>query len=62
MATAFVIDRYYLTITFLITLAWQCLGFFIAWTFQVSHLLNDIFGPCRLNLLWLNSLIRSQSA
>jgi hypothetical protein len=35
MATAFVIDRYYLTITFLITLAWQCLGFFIAWTFQV---------------------------
>lgn len=41
MATAFVIDRYYLTITFLITLAWQCLGFFIAWTFQVSHLLDD---------------------
>ena len=51
MATAFVIDRYYLTITFLITLAWQCLGFFIAWTFQVSSLfhLEDIPRVIRLN-------------
>ena len=36
MATAFVIDRYYLVITFLITLGWQAGGFFIAWTLQVS--------------------------
>lgn len=36
MATAFVIDKYYLVITLLITLGWQCLGFFIAWTLQVS--------------------------
>jgi hypothetical protein len=33
---AFVIDQYYLVITLLITIGWQCLGFFIAWTLQVS--------------------------
>jgi hypothetical protein len=33
---AYVIDRYYLTITLLITLAWQIAGFAIAWTLQVS--------------------------
>lgn len=37
MATAFVIDKYYLTFTFLVTFAYQCLGFFIAWTLQVSQ-------------------------
>lgn len=35
--TAFVIDRYYLVITLLITLAWQIGGFFIAWTLQVCE-------------------------
>lgn len=34
---AFVIDQYYLVITLLITIGWQCLGFFIAWTLQVSR-------------------------
>ncbi len=31
-----VLDRYYLGITLLITVGWQCLGFAIAWTLQVS--------------------------
>jgi len=31
-----IIDPYNLTITLLITIAWQCIGFAIAWTLQVS--------------------------
>ena len=31
-----VLDQYYLAITILITTAYQLLGFFIAWTFQVG--------------------------
>jgi len=31
----YAIDRYYLVVSFLITLGWQMLGFFIAWTLQV---------------------------
>ena len=30
-----VLDRYYLAITALITVAWQLAGFFVAWTLQV---------------------------
>lgn len=30
-----VLDKYYLAITFLITVAYQLSGFAIAWTFQV---------------------------
>lgn len=40
---AFVIDRFYLVITLLITIGWQCAGFFIAWTFQVG-----LVGPTRI--------------
>jgi hypothetical protein len=35
MSPVHVLDRYYLAITALITLAWQLAGFFIAWTLQV---------------------------
>lgn len=34
----YVIDQYYLTISFLITLAWQVTGFFIAWTLQFDKI------------------------
>jgi hypothetical protein len=36
----YAIDRYYLVISFLITLGWQMLGFFIAWTLQVRVVLE----------------------
>ena len=36
MAPHVIIDEYNLTIALLITLAWQMIGFFIAWTLQVS--------------------------
>lgn len=61
MATAFVIDKYYLTITFLITLAWQCLGFFIAWTFQVCSLRQSLCPEVTDKLGVVGSLIRLQS-
>jgi hypothetical protein len=31
-----ILDKYYLTITLLVTVAYQLSGFFIAWTLQVS--------------------------
>lgn len=34
----YVIDPYYLTVSFLITLAWQVTGFFIAWTLQFDKI------------------------
>jgi hypothetical protein len=33
-----IIDPYNLTITLLITIAWQCTGFAIAWTFQFDKI------------------------
>lgn len=38
-----VIDPYNLTIAFLITLAWQVTGFFIAWTLQFDKI-TDFTG------------------
>jgi hypothetical protein len=35
MSPVHVLDRYYLAITALITVAWQLAGFFVAWTLQV---------------------------
>lgn len=34
MAPVLVLDKYYLGITILVTIGYQLLGFFIAWTFQ----------------------------
>ena len=34
--TVYVLDKYYLAITFLITLGWQALGFAIAFTLQID--------------------------
>jgi hypothetical protein len=39
MSPVHVLDRYYLAITALVTIAWQLAGFFIAWSFQVRVLL-----------------------
>jgi hypothetical protein len=56
MVSHFIIDKWYLTISFLITLAWQLTGFAIAWTFKVScTLLNP---PEAGLLLTMNSLTR----
>lgn len=41
---AYVIDDYYLVISLLITVGWQCLGFFIAWTLQVGLHYGRPFG------------------
>ena len=41
-----VIDQYYLTISFLITLAWQVTGFAIAWTLQFDKITGKC-GPIR---------------
>lgn len=35
MSPVHLLDKYYLAITALITLAWQLSGFFVAWTLQV---------------------------
>jgi hypothetical protein len=56
MVSHIIIDKWYLTISFLITLAWQLTGFAIAWTFKVScTLLNP---PEAGLLLTMNSLTR----
>lgn len=36
MAPIQIIDKYNLVISLLITVAWQMMGFAIAWTFKVS--------------------------
>ena len=33
-----VLDKYNLAISLLITVAWQCTGFFIAWTLQFDKI------------------------
>lgn len=38
MSPVHLLDRYYLVITALITIAWQLTGFFVAWTSQVRDL------------------------
>ena len=43
MPPIIVLDQYYLAITFLITLAYQLLGFAIAWTFQFDKI-TDFTG------------------
>lgn len=56
MVSHIIIDKWYLTISFLITLAWQLTGFAIAWTFKVSSIL---LNPLEAGLLLtMNSLTR----
>jgi hypothetical protein len=43
MAPAQVLDRYYLAITLLVTVAYQLLGFAIAWTLQFDKI-TDFTG------------------
>jgi hypothetical protein len=43
----YVIDPYYLTISFLITLAWQVTGFFIAWTLQFDKITGTLLDHVR---------------
>ena len=38
MSPVHALDKYYLGITILVTIGYQMLGFFIAWTFQVRAL------------------------
>lgn len=51
-----VLDRYYLLITFLITLGWQLLGFFIAWTLQFDKI-TDFTGGSNFFILALVTLL-----
>lgn len=53
---AFVIDQYYLVITLLITIGWQCLGFFIAWTLQFDKI-TDFTGGSNFFVLALVTLL-----
>lgn len=55
MAVHYIIDQYYLVITLLITIAWQCLGFFIAWTLQFDKI-TDFTGGSNFFILALITL------
>ncbi|KAF8474386.1 hypothetical protein DFH94DRAFT_761879 [Russula ochroleuca] len=50
MSSVHVLDRYYLAITALITVAWQLAGFFVAWTFQFDKI-TDFTGALLTLLL-----------
>jgi hypothetical protein len=43
MAVHSIIDPYNLTITLLITIAYQCLGFAIAWTLQFDKITEWVY-------------------
>ena len=63
MAPVYVLDHYYLALTILVTIAYQLLGFAIAWTFQFDKITDFTGGeqlPRVLSLLIseLNILIR----
>lgn len=51
-----VLDRYYLAITALITVAWQLTGFFVAWTLQFDKI-TDFTGGSNFFLLALLTLL-----
>jgi len=44
------LDDYFLALTFLVTLAWQCLGFFLAYTLQVDKF-TDLWGGSNFFIL-----------
>ncbi|KAF8131827.1 DUF1295-domain-containing protein [Boletus edulis] len=60
MAPVIVLDRYYLAITFLITLAYQLFGFAIAWTFQFDKI-TDLTGGSNFFILSLITLLLGQT-
>lgn len=55
MAPVQVLDRYYLLITFLVTVGYQMLGFAIAWTFQFDKI-TDFTGGSNFFLLAILTL------
>ncbi|TDL23754.1 DUF1295-domain-containing protein [Rickenella mellea] len=56
MAPVHVLDKYYLSITLLITVAYQLLGFFIAWTLQFDKI-TDFTGGSNFFILALFTLL-----
>ncbi|KAL7412289.1 hypothetical protein BDY24DRAFT_407351 [Mrakia frigida] len=49
------LDQYFLALTFLVTLGWQCLGFFLAYTLQVDKF-TDLWGGSNFFMLALLTL------
>ncbi|KAI0000129.1 hypothetical protein BJV74DRAFT_821732 [Russula compacta] len=56
MSPVHVLDRYYLAITALVTVAWQLAGFFVAWTFQFDKI-TDFTGGSNFFVLALLTLL-----
>ncbi|KAI0052394.1 DUF1295-domain-containing protein [Auriscalpium vulgare] len=56
MAPVHALDRYYLGITLLVTVGWQMLGFFIAWTLQFDKI-TDFTGGSNFFVLALLTLL-----
>ncbi|KAL5513075.1 hypothetical protein ACEPAH_3473 [Sanghuangporus vaninii] len=56
MAPVHALDKYYLGITILVTIGYQALGFFIAWTFQFDKI-TDFTGGSNFFLLALLTLL-----
>ncbi|PVG03138.1 DUF1295-domain-containing protein [Serendipita vermifera] len=56
-----VLDKHYLAITLLITVAYQLSGFFIAWTFQFDKI-TDFTGGSNFFILALLTLLLGQSS
>ena len=56
MAQINVLDRYYLAITFLVTLAYQMIGFVTAYTLQFDKL-TDFMGGSNFVILAILSLV-----
>ncbi|KIJ13512.1 hypothetical protein PAXINDRAFT_100621 [Paxillus involutus ATCC 200175] len=60
MAPAQVLDRYYLAITLLVTVAYQLLGFAIAWTLQFDKI-TDFTGGSNFFILALMTFLLGQT-
>jgi len=56
MSPVHVLDKYYLGITILVTLGWQMMGFFIAWTLQFDKI-TDFTGGSNFFVLALLTLL-----
>ncbi|KAF8885038.1 hypothetical protein BD779DRAFT_1535159 [Infundibulicybe gibba] len=56
MAPVYVLDKYYLALTLLITTAYQLLGFAIAWTLQFDKI-TDFTGGSNFFLLAILTLL-----
>ncbi|KAF9222278.1 DUF1295-domain-containing protein [Gyrodon lividus] len=60
MAPVHVLDRYYLAITLLVTVAYQLLGFAVAWSFQFDKI-TDFTGGSNFFILALMTLLLGQT-